>query len=196
MSCIAYDPVLGVFTDSFETPGVSPCHMKPKMFSEAGQESTLRKVWGLMQTGMFAGLIPMVLNLADAKELAARAKAEKWSPGKCISEVRKAAHTAKKAPRLLGTVSGCLSGIVAGTEAGVMAAAAGATAGGVALVGAAAFAIALVLGALFSWTIGAIFAKRGFIRIVEGYLGKKLMNDVNNGSDAEYAEEDEEKKKQ
>ena len=148
----------------------------------------------MMQTGMFTGLIPMALNLADAKELAARAKAEKWSPGKCISEVRKAAHKAKEAPRLIGTVSGCLSGVVAGAHAGVIAAASGATAGGVILVGAAAFAVALVLAALFQWTIGALMAKRGFIRIVEGYLGKKLMSDVNHGSDAEYAEEEKEQK--
>jgi len=187
MVSIAYDPALGVFSNSYECPGIVPMYKTARMYSEAAPTSSLlRRVWGYFQTGVAAGIIPMVLNMVDAKALAARAFAEKWTPGKCISEVRKAAHAAKKAPRIIGTVTGVFTGVIEGVIYGGAAAVAGATAGTAVMVGAGVFLACLLVCSLLGWTIGSIFAKRGFIRVMEGYLGKKLMHAVNAGGEEEY----------
>lgn len=189
MKCIVYDPALGFFTNSIEAPGVRPFHMTARCFSEEQpNESLIRRLWGYFQSGVFTGIIPLVLNLVDARELARTAIREKWSPAKCIKEVRRAAYKAKTAPKVIGTVSGVLSGVIYGGSAAVGAATGGAAVGGVVLVGAGVFLLCLLAGALMGW-VGSIFSKRGFVRIMEGYLGKKLMHAVNNGSELESIED-------
>ena len=111
------------------------------------------------------GIIQTVISAVDAKSLMDRYLKERWSNKKLVEEVKKVAREERNTTRILWGITGVLDVLYAGTVALTGA-----------LIPAALFLfIALTITAL-GMTIGGLMSKRGFIRIMEGYTEKKLMD--------------------
>lgn len=138
-----------------------------------------KEVWGHIQTWFLGGgPIQNIISASDARELLDKCQKEHWSPSKCVAEVRKAAGKQKKTTRVISSISGAVSAIGGGAYAGAMAIAGGAAAGAAVGVAAITMLVVLLLTCIYGWTIGAWISKRGFIRLIESKLNKKLMDEA------------------
>lgn len=138
-----------------------------------------KEVWGHIQTWVLGGgPIQNIISASDARALLDRCQKEHWSPSRCVSEVRKAAVKQKKTTRVITSISGAAAALGSGAYAGALTIAGGAAAGVAVGVAAITMLVVLLLTCLYGWTIGAWISKRGFIRLIESKLNKKLMDEA------------------